>query len=359
MAIISTSMLLMEEHHRDRSDDLRSFVEVVESGGFNRAARRLGVSKSIVSRRIARLEAAVGTRLLSRTTRGISPTEAGLEFRRAPSGPCRAREAREAAPSSPAAWSVASACRRRCRLASAMCRPCWRNRAAPSPAGAGHLLSDRLVDLIANGSMRDPHRDLKDSSLVARRIAPVRSVLVAGPDYLAPKRAATQPRRPRLAWFPNLYRSHVADRNSGRASARSRSARRGVSGPERQRHPAVGHRGARHRRRPLVPLVSDAIASGTLEPLLFDVRLLGMAFTSSGRRRLCSRQERVPIDTLVERLGRAPLGSLPDERAWPRAPGVGGRIAGACRYTRARPTLRSIEAREAAMSSSGPAGIAG
>ena len=61
-------------------DDLRSFVEVVESGGFGRAAQRLNVSKSIVSRRIARLEAELGTRLLSRTTRGISPTGAGLEF---------------------------------------------------------------------------------------------------------------------------------------------------------------------------------------------------------------------------------------------------------------------------------------
>ena len=62
-------------------DDLESFVEVVESGGFNRAAKRLGISKSIVSRRIARMEAELGARLLSRTTRGINPTEAGLEFK--------------------------------------------------------------------------------------------------------------------------------------------------------------------------------------------------------------------------------------------------------------------------------------
>src|SRR3954454_1407042 len=62
-------------------EDLRSFVEVVESGGFNRAAERLGISKSMVSRRIARLEAALGARLLSRTTRGTSPTKAGLEFK--------------------------------------------------------------------------------------------------------------------------------------------------------------------------------------------------------------------------------------------------------------------------------------
>jgi DNA-binding transcriptional LysR family regulator len=43
-------------------DDLRSFVEVVQSGGFNRAAKHLGISKSIVSRRMARLEAELGSR---------------------------------------------------------------------------------------------------------------------------------------------------------------------------------------------------------------------------------------------------------------------------------------------------------
>ena len=62
-------------------EDIRSFVEVIDSGGFNRAARRLGVSKSIVSRRIGRMEADLGARLLNRTTRGISPTEAGLELK--------------------------------------------------------------------------------------------------------------------------------------------------------------------------------------------------------------------------------------------------------------------------------------
>src|SRR5919206_2357579 len=76
-----TRLLRREERAVVELDDLRSFVEVVESGGFGRAAKRLGISKSMVSRRIARLEADLGTRLLSRTTRGISPTEAGLEFK--------------------------------------------------------------------------------------------------------------------------------------------------------------------------------------------------------------------------------------------------------------------------------------
>ena len=108
-------------------DDLRSLVEVVESGGFNRAARRLGVSKSIVSRRIARLEADLGTRLLSRTTRGISPTEAGLEFKaRGERILAELDEAREAVAQQAAAWSGGFACRRRCRSACATWRPCWR-----------------------------------------------------------------------------------------------------------------------------------------------------------------------------------------------------------------------------------------
>jgi len=61
--------------------DLRTFVEVADAGGVSSAARRLGVSKSIVSRRLARLEEALGVQLLLRTTRGATPTEAGATFR--------------------------------------------------------------------------------------------------------------------------------------------------------------------------------------------------------------------------------------------------------------------------------------
>ena len=62
-------------------EDMRSFAEVVEAGGFSRAAKRLGISKSIVSRRIAKLEKELGARLLSRTTHGVSATDAGLDFK--------------------------------------------------------------------------------------------------------------------------------------------------------------------------------------------------------------------------------------------------------------------------------------
>ena len=78
-------------------DDIRAFVEIVDARSLSRAARRLGLSKSIVSRRLARLEANLGGRLLSRTTHGISPTEAGAEFKpisRRPVAPYRSEVTR-------------------------------------------------------------------------------------------------------------------------------------------------------------------------------------------------------------------------------------------------------------------------
>ena len=62
-------------------EELRTFVEVADAGGVSPAARRLGVAKSIVSRRLTRLEEDLGVQLLSRTTRGAALTEAGTMFR--------------------------------------------------------------------------------------------------------------------------------------------------------------------------------------------------------------------------------------------------------------------------------------
>src|SRR6201986_2598370 len=63
------------------TEDLRTFVDVADAGGVSSAARRLGVSKSIVSRQLFRLEAQLGVQLLARTTRGAALTESGVTFR--------------------------------------------------------------------------------------------------------------------------------------------------------------------------------------------------------------------------------------------------------------------------------------
>jgi DNA-binding transcriptional LysR family regulator len=176
--------------------DLRTFTEVVEAGGFNRAANHLGVAKSIVSRRIARLEADLGVRLLSRTTRGISPTDAGLEFK-ARCGRMLAdlEEAREAV------VQRGGGLVGRLRLSADLSfgvhhvAPVLAEMAKRHPTLEMDVsYSDRRVDLISE------HFDaairigaLRDSSLVARRIAPVRSVIVATPDYLARNRRPSKP----------------------------------------------------------------------------------------------------------------------------------------------------------------------
>ncbi|MGO7845298.1 LysR family transcriptional regulator, partial [Rhizobium johnstonii] len=60
---------------------LRTFVEVADAGGVTSAALRMGVSKSMVSRALTRIEGALGTKLLVRKTRGAGLTEAGALFR--------------------------------------------------------------------------------------------------------------------------------------------------------------------------------------------------------------------------------------------------------------------------------------
>ncbi len=163
-------------------DDLKSFVEVVESGGFNRAAKRLGISKSIVSRRIARMETELGVRLLSRTTRGINPTEAGLEFKaRSERILAELEEAREAVARQ--GGGVVG----RLRLAAPLSfgvryiAPALADLAERHPGLEIDVsYNDRVVDLIGerfDAAIRIGA--LKDSTLVARRIAPMRAVLVA------------------------------------------------------------------------------------------------------------------------------------------------------------------------------------
>lgn len=61
-------------------DQLAAFLQVVESGSVSEAARRLGLAKSVVSKRVADLEAALGVSLLTRSTRGIVATDEGLAF---------------------------------------------------------------------------------------------------------------------------------------------------------------------------------------------------------------------------------------------------------------------------------------
>lgn len=167
-------------------EELRTFVEVADAGGVSSAAVRLGVAKSIVSRRLLRLEAELGVQLLTRSTRGASLTEAGAMYRDfaaricaevdaaretiLPAGDLRGR-LRIAAPLSfgPThfAPALAEMARRHPQLQMQTC------------------YSDRFVDLIGEGydcAIRVGY--LPDSNLIARRIVPLYGKLVASPAYV-------------------------------------------------------------------------------------------------------------------------------------------------------------------------------
>jgi DNA-binding transcriptional LysR family regulator len=168
-------------------EDLRSFVEVADAGGVSPAARRLGISKSMVSRRLARLEADLGTQLLARTTRGAALTEAGATF--------RDHAARVVAEIELARETIgpAGALRGRLRVAAPLSfgpthfAHVLADMAARHPALHLHAsYTDRHVDLIAEGfDCAIRVGKLTDSSLVARKIGPLVAKYVASPAYVA------------------------------------------------------------------------------------------------------------------------------------------------------------------------------
>lgn len=167
-------------------EDLRTFVEVADAGGVSPAARRLGVSKSIVSRRLFRLEAELGVQLVARTTRGAALSETGVTFRE--------YAARVCAEIDVAQETILPAGELRGRL----------RIAAPLTFGPTHLApvfaelakrhsllhvhasyTDRFVDLVGEGfDCAVRVGQLTDSNLLARRVGPVPGKLVASPDYI-------------------------------------------------------------------------------------------------------------------------------------------------------------------------------
>lgn len=76
----NTLFAMSNNHARTRLDDLSIFLAVVDARGFRAAAKRLGLSASSVSEKISQLEAELGVPLLTRTTRSVSPTDAGREL---------------------------------------------------------------------------------------------------------------------------------------------------------------------------------------------------------------------------------------------------------------------------------------
>jgi len=159
------------------------------------SARRLGIAKSIVSRRLFRLESELGVQLLARTTRGAALTQTGTAFREHAARVCAEMDsARETI-------LPAGELRGRPRLAAPLSfgvthlAPVLAELARRNPLLQVHVTySDSFIDLVGEGfdaSVRVGY--LTDSNLIVRRIGPVYGQLVASPGYLEANGAPETP----------------------------------------------------------------------------------------------------------------------------------------------------------------------
>ena len=175
---------------------MRVLVRVVETSGFSAAGRALGMATSSVSRRIGELEDLLGVRLLHRTTRKLSLTEAGAAYYERAQGIVRAVEEanlavtqERAAPSGILRLTVPASVARRHLI------PAVAAFQAQHPAVKVVMsVTDRMADLVDEGwDIAIRAGRLEDSSLIARKIGEGRRLVCASPDYL---RRAGRPRRP-------------------------------------------------------------------------------------------------------------------------------------------------------------------
>lgn len=195
----------------DRLDEINAFIAVADARSFTQAARRLEVSSAQVSKLVARLENRLGARLLNRTTRDVSLTDTGrafLERARVVLDDFQSLESlvrEEAGPrgllrvSTPVTFGAAEL------------TPALLEFAAAYPEVSLDISSsDRMVNLVEDGfDVAVRIGQLSDSSLVARKLAAVRMVACAAPDYLA--RAGTPQTLADLAAHEAIIDTNLAD----------------------------------------------------------------------------------------------------------------------------------------------------
>ena len=171
----------------DRLTEMEAFATVVDQGGFTDAAKKMGISKSAVSKHVSSLEARLGARLLNRTTRRVSPTEIGLAYYD------RARRVlNDAGEADAVVTAMQSAPSGLLRISVA------------TDFGVNHLspiigdflqefpditvnmvLNNRYVELISEGfDMAVRIGELDDSTLRARKLTSTAKRMIASPSYL-------------------------------------------------------------------------------------------------------------------------------------------------------------------------------
>ena len=170
----------------DRLTEMEAFATVVDQGGFTDAAKKMGISKSAVSKHVSSLEARLGARLLNRTTRRVSPTEIGLAYydraRRVLDDASEADALVTAMQSDPSGL-----------LRISVATDFGVNHLSPilgtflqefPDITVNMVLNNRFVELISEGfDMAIRIGELEDSSLKARKLTETTKMMVGAPSY--------------------------------------------------------------------------------------------------------------------------------------------------------------------------------
>lgn len=196
----------------DRIEAMSALLEVIKAGSFSAAARRLGVPPTSLARRVADLEAHLGARLLARTTRSLSLTDAGSAYvaaaRRIVEDVEEAERIVAGEYAAPRGELVITAPTMFGRL---HVLPLVAEFLAAYPQiDARLLLTDALVHLVDERvDLAVRLGQLADSSLVARRVGVMRTVVCASPSWLA---AHGTPRKPQdVATLPTIAVGDIAN----------------------------------------------------------------------------------------------------------------------------------------------------
>jgi len=295
-----------------RLEDMETFIRVVEAGSISGAAERMGIAKSAVSRRLSDLESRLGVQLFRRTTKRLDLTDSGRGFyERCQSILSDVDEAEEAVS------QAHGTLRGRLRVA------------VPLSFGLLHMgpaicdfmrdhpelevdldMNDRQVDLIAEGfDLALRIADLEDSSLIARQLAVINTVVCASPEYLAQHGTPQAPEQ--LAEHNCLVYSNNPEptlwryRNpQGEAKSVRVRARLQASNGDFLHQAAIAGQGI-----VLQPtfIVHESIEEGRLIPILTDYVWPSVnAYAVYPQTRHLSRRVRVLVDFLAERFSGTP-----------------------------------------------------
>lgn len=295
----------------DRLTSLTVFVRTVELGSQAAAAAELGLSRTMLGRHLQALEQRLGARLINRTTRKQSLTEAGLAFFTRASAALHELEAAERSVS-----SLQVEPRGVLRLNAPMSFGARHLAAAIAAYAERHplvrvemVLNDRVVDLVEEGyDLAIRIGRLADSSLIARRLAPCRLVLCASPRYLerhgVPQRPADLARHNCLLYSYSAERNQWSFRMGGTEETVAISGNLVANNGDAVVTAALAGQGI-----VLQPtfIVGDALRAGTLVRLLpgHEIPSLDIHAVYPHPRNL-SPKVRSFVDFLVERFSRRP-----------------------------------------------------